>query len=218
MSGLTAQCFVRANFAGGGLRTNGSQDLNCRRGPVGTRRVQSTSACRRALPWPADRGAEAFSAIVASQGSARRRYGSSRSAGPRPKRVGSSAQGARSHRQERQTGRRSAMLWSALDTDWMQLQERVEDDRSRCYTRLSRAGGDVAGAPVIHVRDRIRPSWSRRAPPMRKRRRTTESSACRMRAAPPNKGMKLTKPERNGALQLIPGVRRTVRERTTDRA
>jgi hypothetical protein len=30
-----------------------------------------------------------------------------------------------------------------------------------------------------------------------------------VRAEPPNKGMKLTKPERNGALQLIPGVRRT---------
>jgi hypothetical protein len=29
----------------------------------------------------------------------------------------------------------------------------------------------------------------------------------------PNKGMKLTKPERIGALQLIPGVRPTVRER-----
>jgi hypothetical protein len=29
------------------------------------------------------------------------------------------------------------------------------------------------------------------------------------RAAPSNKGMKLTKPERNGALQLIPGVRPT---------
>ena len=28
-------------------------------------------------------------------------------------------------------------------------------------------------------------------------------------SGPPNKGMKLTKPERNGALQLIPGVRRT---------
>ena len=32
-------------------------------------------------------------------------------------------------------------------------------------------------------------------------------------AVPPNKGMKLTKPERIGALQLIPGVRRTPEER-----
>jgi hypothetical protein len=30
--------------------------------------------------------------------------------------------------------------------------------------------------------------------------------------APSNKGMKLTKPEHIGALQLIPGVRRTSRE------
>jgi hypothetical protein len=29
-------------------------------------------------------------------------------------------------------------------------------------------------------------------------------------AGPPNKGMKLTKPERIGALQLIPGVLRTI--------
>jgi hypothetical protein len=33
-------------------------------------------------------------------------------------------------------------------------------------------------------------------------------------ARPPNKGMKLTKPERNGALQLIPGVVRTGLEAT----
>jgi hypothetical protein len=31
-----------------------------------------------------------------------------------------------------------------------------------------------------------------------------------MKNEPPNKGMKLTKPERNGALQLIPGVLRTI--------
>jgi hypothetical protein len=30
-----------------------------------------------------------------------------------------------------------------------------------------------------------------------------------MKTGRPNKGMKLTKPERIGALQLIPGVRRT---------
>jgi len=34
---------------------------------------------------------------------------------------------------------------------------------------------------------------------------------------PPNKGMKLTKPEHNGASQLIPGVRRLVDERSACR-
>jgi len=47
----------------------------------------------------------------------------------------------------------------------------------------------------------------------RLRNRRLERNHGDLRTTPPNKGMKLTKPEHNGASQLIPGVRQTCRRR-----